>query len=324
MRLAARFALVAGISVCSASAQQVVSARSGLIHYVEGQVELDGKTVESKPALFPDMKDGAELKTGDGRAEVLLTPGVFLRVAENSSVRMVSNKLAATRVEFLSGSVLVESADSMKENSVTLVYKGADVRLRRDGLYRLDSEPSSLRVYSGEALVETADQSVSVKEGKQLPFGGVFAAERFNNKAGDAFFRWTKRRAEYISTANISAAKGIQDSDRGWRSNGWAWNPYYSMFTYVPCRGTYSSPYGYRYWSPVAVYQIYAPRPVYYQSAGGGYNSGLGYNTMPRTSSGYSGTVAAAAPAHSGSTTAAAGASAPVSRGSGQAGGRSR
>lgn len=323
MRVAAHFALVVGISVCSASAQQVVSARSGLIHYVEGQVELDGKQVEYKPALFPDMKDGSELKTHDGRVEVLLTPGVFLRVAENSTVRMVSNKLAATRVEFLSGSVLVESADSLKENSVTLSYKGADVRLRRDGLYRLDSEPSALKVYSGEALVETADQSVTVKDGKRLPFGGVFAAERFNSKAGDAFYRWTKRRAEYISTANISAAKSIYDSDSGWRSNGWAWNPYYSMFTYVPYRGSYNSPYGYRYWSPVAVYQIYAPRPVF-QNSGGGFNPGVGYSTNRQTSSGYSGTVAAAAPAHSASTTAAAAPSAPVSRESGQAGGRSR
>ena len=37
----------------AAFAQQVISARSGLIHYVEGRVLLDGKPVEVKLSAFP-------------------------------------------------------------------------------------------------------------------------------------------------------------------------------------------------------------------------------------------------------------------------------
>lgn len=327
MRHVTAFAALGFLCAGALHAQQVISARSGLIHYVEGQAALDGKNVEYKLAQFPEMKEGAELKTGDGRAEVLLTPGTVLRLAENSAVRLLSNKLSDTRLEFLSGSVMLEAAEFVKENVVSLRYQGNDLSLRKNGLYRIDSAPAQLSVYAGEVLVEAADQTATVKEGKRLPFGSVFATERFDPKTGDSFYRWTKRRAEYLAVANISAAKGLRDSERTQRSSGWFWNPYYSMYTFVPYRGSYLSPYGFRYWSPVSVYQIYAPRPVYSGGGGGMGNTNLGYRSVPQTSSGYSGTMASAASAPSpsaGSTAAAAGASAPVARESGSAGGRSR
>src|SRR5689334_8339432 len=104
-------ALIA-LSGSAAFAQSVISAHSGLIHYVEGSVLLDSKPVEVKIATFPDLKENSELRSEDGRAEVLLNPGAFLRMGENSSIRMVSNKLTDSRVEFLSGSVVIEADSS--------------------------------------------------------------------------------------------------------------------------------------------------------------------------------------------------------------------
>src|SRR5262245_36263462 len=117
--------LVAALSGTAALAQSVISAHSGLIHYVEGRVLLDGKPVEVKLTSFPELKREAELRTEDGRAEVLLNPGVFLRLAERSAVRMVANQLSDTRVEFLSGSAIIESNSNLaqKENAVTILYK---------------------------------------------------------------------------------------------------------------------------------------------------------------------------------------------------------
>jgi hypothetical protein len=53
-----------------AFAQTVISAHSGLIHYVEGRVLLDGKPVEVKITNFPEVKENMELRTEDGRAGV--------------------------------------------------------------------------------------------------------------------------------------------------------------------------------------------------------------------------------------------------------------
>lgn len=314
--------VMAGLSSSPALAQSAISARSGMIHYVEGRVFVGDQAIESKFGNFPELKENAQLRTEEGRAEVLLTPGVFLRVGENSSIRMITNRLIDTRLEFLSGTVIVEADDLLKDNAVTIVYKDTAVHLRKRGLYRFDSQPAELRVFDGEAEVESGGKNLVVKEGKLLPFNGEMALEKFDNKSGDALNRWSRRRAEYLSMANISAAKSVRDSGLDWQSGGWRFNPYFGMFTFIPMR-SYYSPYGYRFWSPVEVYRVYEPR-VYLSTFNEmpRYNSSLGYNTMPQTSSGYSGAIAASAPAQT--TTAAGAASAPISRESGHAGGRSR
>jgi hypothetical protein len=78
--------------------QLVISAHSGVVQYVEGRAYLDGTPVELKFGHFPDIKQNQEFRTEEGRAEILLTPGVFLRLGENSAIRMVSNGLTDTRV----------------------------------------------------------------------------------------------------------------------------------------------------------------------------------------------------------------------------------
>ena len=157
------FAVAAGS--IAALAQSVISARSGLIHYVEGQVYLGDQPVETKFGSFPEVKENQQLRTEDGRAEVLLTPGVFLRLGENSSFRMVTNRLIDTRLEFLSGTAIVEADDIGKDNSVTVVYKDATVHFAKKGLYRLDSDSGGLRVFEGLAEVSAGDNTVEVRDG---------------------------------------------------------------------------------------------------------------------------------------------------------------
>src|SRR5271163_2603282 len=90
----------------SASGQAVISTHSGVVHYFEGAVYLNDQPLEPRLGRFLSMPEGAELRTEEGRAEVLLTPGVFLRIDRNSAIRMVSSSLADSRVELLSGSAM--------------------------------------------------------------------------------------------------------------------------------------------------------------------------------------------------------------------------
>jgi hypothetical protein len=123
------------VAVCSA--QTVTSAHSGTVHYFEGDVSIEGVSLEQKVARFADIKEHEVLSTGLGRAEILLTPGVFLRVGENSAIRMLDNRLVSTRVEVVRGTAIVESDDpqmSLKDSPVTLVYGDYQVRLVKHGL----------------------------------------------------------------------------------------------------------------------------------------------------------------------------------------------
>ena len=349
--IAAVLAVVLALSAIPALAQPVISAKSGVISYVEGKVYLADQVVEPSPTRFPDVKENAVVRTAEGRAEVLLTPGVVLRLGENSSFKMLTNRLIDTRLELLTGSAVVEADDIAKDTSVTLVCKDGTVTLGKKGLYRLDTAPARIKVFDGVASVQVAGQNVLVAAGKMLSLGGeVAAVEKFDKEDTDSLDNWSKRRGELVAMANVSAARQVHDSGcAGFSfvtpvsttqpcvssqcSPGWRYNPWYGMITYIPC-GTAWSPYGYRYWNPMNVMRAYyVPPPMLTNRGVGGLGGGgVAYPTMAPTSGGYSGTVAAAPAAvsapsmSSGSTAASSAGSSSVGHGStaGGGGGRGR
>ncbi len=283
-----RFANVAVLLLYSgfaASAQTVISAHSGTVHLAEGAVSIDGKTVVQKFGTFPEWKEKSELRTEQGRVEILLTPGVFLRVGENSAVRLLDNRLSATRVELVSGQAVVESDDPMKENAVTLVFGDYEVRVRKSSVFAMEGSPAQLKVYHGEASVAYQGNMVSVKAGRLLPFTAALAMEKFDAKEGDALTRWSRRRSEYVAAANVSSAKSLKDNGSSWSAGNWYYNPYYSMYTYIPGRGVSWSPYGFGYFSPYSVYS-YLP---YGYGYGNGYYGNSGYSAGSALSAGRTG-----------------------------------
>src|SRR5579883_2300426 len=246
--------------------QSVISAHSGVIHLAEGQVTVDGKDVQQKFGEFGDVKTGQVLETKDGRAEVLLTPGVFLRVNENSSFRMVSNKLADTKIEVLFGTAMAQVSELLEDNSITLLYHDTSIVLGKKRLFRVDADHGTLRVYDGEAKVASASRNMTAKKGHEVELGDQLVAKSFDTKDTDDFYRWNERRDEYISEANIYAAKSARDSGMGFNGTAygagtgtWAYNPWFGMFTYMPYNGMYYSPFGYGYYSPMMVGYLYMP-----------------------------------------------------------------
>ncbi|HTC87508.1 MAG TPA: hypothetical protein VK686_04370 [Bryobacteraceae bacterium] len=279
----------------SACAQYVISSHSGVIQYVEGRALLADKPVEPKFGQFPDIKENQEFRTEDGRAEILLTPGVFLRLGENSAIRMLSTRLTDTRVEVLSGSAVVESNEIPKDNAIQLVYKKDTVRLQKQGLYRLDTEPARFQVFEGEAIVADASGQLTLHGGKQTNLADALMAESFDRKADDqdALYRWSDRRASYVAQANVASAAQVGNSytgsgygyglgsgyGYGFGSGfgyspgflgGWAFNPVFGMYTYLPYEGFGYSPFGYTYYSPYTV--GYAPS---YGGSGYAYGGGV-------------------------------------------------
>jgi hypothetical protein len=303
--------LVAGWSLAvlaagSACAQAVISSHSGVVQYVEGRAFLGDKPVEPKFGTFPDIKENQEFRTEDGRAEILLTPGAFLRLAENSSIRMVSTKLTDTRVEILSGSAIIESTEMPKDNAVQILYKKESISLQKQGLYRVDTEPARFQVYDGEAVVTDPSGQLTLHSGKQTNLAGVLMAENFDRKPDDqdALYRWSDRRASYVAQANVASASSANASSGSYGNyggyggygfggygsglgfggfgynpaflGGWAFNPMFGMYTYMPYSGFGYSPFGYTYYSPTTV--AYAPSfggSGYAYGGGGSRLSGL-------------------------------------------------
>src|ERR1035437_5606081 len=102
---------VAGMMIAAAALvlAQGRIARPGAINYAEGQVSLNGQSIGRQQIGTAEAAPGQVLETGTGKAEMLLTPGVFLRLNDRSAVRMVSPSLTDTRVELLQGEAMVEA-----------------------------------------------------------------------------------------------------------------------------------------------------------------------------------------------------------------------
>src|SRR5438046_8414896 len=113
-------ALAVMLAIPSAWGQLAVSARSGMVNHLEGQVTLAGEPLKLRFGQFPEVAPGLTLASQDGRAEVLLTPGVFLRLDDHSSFKMISNTLTDSQVELTKGAALVEVRELLKDNSVSV------------------------------------------------------------------------------------------------------------------------------------------------------------------------------------------------------------
>jgi len=277
-----RFSAVAVLVVVSAAigaAQSITSARSGTLHYFEGEVSIDGTSLTAKASKFPEIKEQGGLRTGKGRAEILLTPGVFLRVGEDSAIRMLDTRLISTRVDILSGSAVIESDDpqmSVKDAPVTLLYRDYEIHMVKFGLMEVTSDPAQLKVFRGEAVVSTADNRAAVREGRLLPFEVALKTEKFNPKKGDDLYLWARDRSQNLSAANMSSARSISQGScfvscangAGSWNGGWYYNPNFDMITYVPISGVFWSPFGYGFFSPATIGDYYTPTGYRYNGGG--------------------------------------------------------
>ncbi len=195
-----------------ASGQSVISVRSGLVNFFEGSVFIDDQPLQDKFGTFPYIKQGSTLRTAEGRAEILLTPGVLLRIDQNSAIRMITVALSDTRVEFLKGSAILDSTDAQPGNSPVVVYWGSEVRFPKPGVYRFDSDPAALlEVYSGEADVKHDGKSSAIDTSNEFFFLAGIETNKYGDGNFDPFYDWAKNRSDLIAADNRSAAQSAVD-----------------------------------------------------------------------------------------------------------------
>jgi len=312
-----RAAVVLTLVVPAAWAQAVISAHSGMVNYVEGDVRLLGQPVKLDGAIFPDVKIGQTLSTQAGHAEVLLTPGVFLRLDRNSSFRMVSNKLTDTRVEILSGSALVEADEILKDNRVAVKMGDAETVMLKNGLYHFNADAGQVRTFTGKAEVSDGSNSTELKGGRTLLVGSSLTPDKFDrNKSKGELYLWSEQRDYRLALANISAARVT--NSKGFTNSLWAWDPWMGMFTFLPRSGYIYSPFGIPWYSPATVWVVFRPATPSYGYGGGNSASNSGWQgaapssvSVAPSSNASTGSVGVS----SGSSSAAVASSAGASRG---------
>ncbi|HTS30017.1 MAG TPA: hypothetical protein VMH81_29300 [Bryobacteraceae bacterium] len=240
-----------------AGAQSVISTHSGMVYFFDGSVYLADQRLEQRFGRFPDIGEGRELRTDQGRAEVLLTPGVVLRVGDHSAIRMLSTAFSDTRVELLAGSAIVEANEPASRTNPSLIYKTWQVRMPQEGVYRIDSQPAQVIVYKGKSEVSAEGDpgSVEVGPGQTLPLAAVLVPEQQSPGSADDFKNWAMNRSQAVSSDNATAA-GIVDDPSAIENSAGVFGGLDGLgsLSYFPLTGipgiAITNPYGLSFWSP--------------------------------------------------------------------------
>jgi hypothetical protein len=259
-----------------AMAQQTISARPGAVNYVEGTVTLDGRTISPDAIRRTEVGPGQVIQTNQGKAEVLLTPGVFVRLDDNSALRMITPSLTNTEVGLERGRALIEVDMIEKENHLDILDSGVHTTIEKNGIYQFDADRASVAVYDGKAVVRENDRQIDLGKGKELLLtsNADLKPQKFDrNQTGD-LYAWSKLRSEYMANANLASAQTIIVNNPGWYGPGWFWNPWWSTWAFLPGNGYLYSPFGFGFYSPAFYYYN---APVLYRGFRGGTFPGSGF-----------------------------------------------
>ncbi len=238
-------------AMLSSPAWGSIPPQPGVVNYIEGQAAINGQVLTQNSVGSAKLAPGQSLSTENGRAEILLTPGVFLRIDAHSSIQMGSPGLTLQK-----GRAMVDVADIRPANNIRVSENGASVQLQKAGLYEFDADRSVIRVFDGKAVVQAGGRNIEVTGGHQLILNtGKLKAQKFDkNEYADDFYRWGSLRSSYLAEANVDAARryagGPGYSPGMWYGAGWYWNPWYSAYTFIPGDGVFYDPFGWGFYSP--------------------------------------------------------------------------
>ena len=292
----------------------VISAKAGGINAITGEASVHSKGESDWQQLMitDDLNAGDRVRTAyDGRVEILLNPGSYLRVGGDSEVELSNNTLSNLEVRLLRGTAIVEAtgADGLELN-INISTPHTKLAIVRQGLYRLNVIPgdaTELIVRKGRVIL--SDSHTKVKGGNKVVFSASSVSvakltkEEKKAKENEQVDVWSKERAQTLAQANrrinnrmlTSAFASYRDYDPFSRRLGlWFLDPRLGCYTFLPFFYGWGSPYGTSYTTSIYnPFGGYYPQRVsggnsYPQSSGSTGSNSTGGHTYPSGGSGAS------------------------------------
>ena len=216
-----RSALWAGV-ICvlaflavASSAQSPYSRQAGLIFHVEGKAQVVGESEPlSSDKRLRHLKAGEHLRTQEGRVEVILAPGLILRVGEHTEFEMVRAHLSEITVRMISGSAILQVVSNAHSGSLSVLCGDKVVRFQKLGVYRLDvgAEKSlGLKVFGGQAVVSANGFEQKVKKKWSLELAdsaGRPLLAKFDRSQKDSLDEWHHDRKAVIKVVTGQSHSG--------------------------------------------------------------------------------------------------------------------
>lgn len=243
----------------------VISARAGGVNAVTGRATMRtrGNAEWEQLTIKEDLETGDAVRTGaDGRVEMLLNPGSYLRVGENSEFELTDNSLSNLEVRLTRGTAIVEvTGVDDEELLIGISTPHARMSIVRRGLYRVSVVPGNtteLIVRKGRVMLE--DSHTKIKGGNKVVFSDTtfYVAKLTDDEKNDRDMLggWSKDRAKTLAQANskisgrtlLASYRNFGSLDSGYgRSGFWYFSQRANCYTFVPFGDYWGSPYGGHY-----------------------------------------------------------------------------
>ena len=240
----------------------VISARAGGVNAVTGRASLraHGNSEWQQLTIKEDLETGDVVRTGlDGRVEMLLNPGSYLRIGEDSEVELSDNSLDNLEVRLIRGTAIVEvtGADD-GQLFIGITTPHTRMSIIRRGLYRVNVVPgdtTELIVRKGRVMLEGSH--TKVKGGNKVVFSSSsFSVAKLDRDQKDNLESWSKDRAQTLAKANsrisgrtLTTVFASFRNDWSYAGLGggrsfWLFNSDVGCYTLIPFTFGWESPYG--------------------------------------------------------------------------------
>jgi hypothetical protein len=221
----------------------IVSTKAGVVNYVKGAT-----TVKAATTVAP----GKIVSTGPGGAvELLLNPGSYLRMGENTQVIFDKVELYDIAVRILQGSAIIESNGFTKELPLSVTTGDLKMEIIKDGIYLF----SDGKVVVVDGKIRDTKNGIVYSKGYQISDDQGYRAQKVKTFT-TALESWSQQRDAQIAQANLNVAKSLNRTPGvpvGSFQDVWLWYAPFGSFIYMPGY-RYRSPYGYAYQQVIPVY----------------------------------------------------------------------
>src|ERR1041385_4131903 len=203
--------------------------RGGFVNFVSGNGACLCAAPPNANSKRP-LTNGDAIEVTDGRAELILIPGYYLRLSDHTTVRLLDLSRDNLKIEITKGSAIIEipmedesflppDIKEFKErffNIVTVITPGGEYAIFRAGGYRFDvtsNRESHVRVLKGAVAVS----GHILKEGGATVLAGAVSLDAGDKNLEDGFDKWSRERAATLVQANKSLknSEWYKQMDRG-------------------------------------------------------------------------------------------------------------
>jgi hypothetical protein len=260
--------------------QYVISVKAGLVNHVQGAANV---------AEMETARVGHPIRTGaDGYVEILLRPGSFLRLGENSEATIDDADLANVKLTVTKGPALIEVVENSKDHPISVTTKNLTMNVIGNGIYKFDNGTAT--VIQGK--LETGDSRLTYEKGWQIFYQDNYRARKLAKITETSLDIYSQTRSGTIASANFTLANTLRGSNANYGDfDIWLYSPYLRFYTFIP-RSDYRSPYGYRYYGAVGNRIV----QQYVNNNSSSDNSGGSNRQAPATDNSNSSSTAVAAP----------------------------